>query len=334
MKLITLIVVLLLERFWPVLSRLRADRAAEQALHRARLRLADGLGQTLATGLLWLGLPLLVLGVLNIAPQGLMGALIYTGASLGVLLLLLAPRQAHHKVETLQRACTEEDAAAAQAAWAALASRASMAAAFAEPEPAPLPTPTPTPTPNEPVETPAHAAPKNTPPARQTLAERIIILGFREWFAVLFWFVLAGPAGALFYRLTDWFAHPPHLNNSADHTADGSCPRLAQWQAVMDWPAARVYAALLLLAGGFNRGLTAWIEGSTGEPANLAQKNIALIQRVGHAALELEREDACAPAVCLADQSQWIKAAAAIVLRSLLLGLGLVALLTLSSWIR
>lgn len=328
MKLITLIVVLLLERFWPVLSRLRADRAAEQALHRARRRLADGLGKTLATGLLWLGLPLLFLGVLNIAPQGLMGALIYMGGSLGVLLLLLAPRQAHHKVETLQRACTEEDAAAAQAAWVALAGRASMAAAFAEPEP------TSEPTPNEPVETPAHAAPKKTPPARQTLAERIIILGFREWFTVLFWFVLTGPAGALFYRLTDWFAHPPQSNSSADHTADGGCPRLAQWQAVMDWPAARVYAALLLLAGGFNRGLTAWIEGAPGENTSFANKNIALIQRVGHAALELEREDACAPAVCLADQSQWIKAAAAIVLRSLLLGLGLVALLTLSSWIR
>lgn len=324
MKLITLIFVLLLERFWPVLSRLRADRAAEQSLHRARQRLADGLGQTLAMGLLWLGLPLLVLGVLSIAPSGLIGALIYMLISLGVLLLLLAPRQAHHTVDTLQRACTEADAVGAQTAWAALAGRAETAFTFAATKPAQNEAV------NEAVDNTAEPAAKNKPNTLQTLAERIIILGFREWFAVLFWFVLTGPAGALFYRLTDWFAHPPQT----PHNADAGCPRLAQWQAVMDWPAARVYAALLLLAGGFNRGLGAWIEGATGENTHLAQKNIALIQRVGHAALELEREDDCAQAVCLADQSQWIKAAAAIVLRALLLGLGLVALLTLSSWIR
>ncbi len=320
MKLITLIIVLLLERFWPVLSRLRADRAAEQFLQRAHQRLAEVVGHTLATILLWLGLPLIVLGVLNVAPHGLMGALVYMAASLVVLLLLLAPRGAHHQVDALQRACAEEDAAGIQTAWATLAGNIELAGAFAASAP----------TEHEAIENAADAAPKNQLISVQTLAGRIIILGFREWFAVLFWFVLTGPAGALLYRLTDWFAHPPR----SDSLTDAGCPRMAQWQAFMDWPAARVYAALLLLAGGFNRGLTAWIEGATDENAHLAKKNTALIQRVGHAALELEREDDCVQTVCLADQSQWIKAASAIVLRALLLGLGLVALLTLSSWIR
>jgi AmpE protein len=326
MKLIILMIVLMLARSWPALRRWCADRAAERMIHRVRQRLSGVVGPTLAAVLIGLGAPLVLWGVITLAPQGLLGAIIYSLVSIAVLLMLVAPNQAHHQVEALQCACTEDNPAAADAALASLglapqfdgmAGRSSGADVMDD---------------STQDEFADSARPAQTLSA-QSLAERIITLGFHEWFAVLFWFVLAGPAGALFYRLTDWFARPQPASDESD-APDNGCPRLAQVQALLDWPAARVYAALLLLAGGFNRGLTAWIEGATGTQANWAQKNTALIQRVGHAALELEREDDCAQTVCLADQSQWIKAAAAIVLRALLLGLGLVALLTLSSWIR
>jgi AmpE protein len=332
MKLIILMSVLLLARTWAALRRWCADHAAERMMHRARQRLADVVGSAIATMLLWLGAPLVLWGVITLAPQGLFGALVYLAVSIAVLLVLVAPNQAHHQVEALQCACTEDNPAAADAALAALGLApqfdgrvASPLAADAVAEPA---------LDNGAPEAAAARAPSAQALTAQGLAERIITLGFHEWFAVLFWFVLAGPAGALFYRLTDWFARPQPASDESD-APDAGCPRLAQVQALLDWPAARVYAALLLLAGGFNRGLDAWLAGSSGAPDSLAQANRDLIQRVGHAALELEREDNCdTAAICLADQTQWIKAAAAIVLRALLIGLGLVALLTLSSWVR
>ncbi|MHB9020461.1 MAG: regulatory signaling modulator protein AmpE [Halothiobacillus sp.] len=303
MKLMALIVVMLLERFWPALSRWRADRAAERLIHRARTRLADVVGHPVATGILWLGLPIVLYGVLTLVDHGVMGVLAYIGISIVVLLLMLAPRQAHRHVDDLQRACEHDDEAAVHSALAQLAEGTAL-----------------------------ESEPIVEAWSTQTLAERIITLGFHEWFTVLFWFVLAGPVGALFYRLTDWFAQPPH--DSTEPNSSG-CMRLAQLQAWLDWPAARIYAVLLLLAGGFNRGLEAWLQGGDATQGTVAQHNSALIGRVGHAALELEREDDCDSATsCLADQSRWIKGATAIVRRSLLLGLGLVALFTLSSWIR
>ena len=330
MKLIILIVVLALARSWQALRRWCADHAAERLIDRARQRLADVVGQPAATGLIWLGAPLVLWGIISLAPSGLFGALIYLLVSLAVLLVLVAPNQSHHHVHALQRACAEDNPAAADAALASLG----LASAF-ESRPSHYSDSIEDPVPDE----AAHAeAAEPTPTAKnrsaQNLAERIITLGFHEWFAVLFWFVLAGPAGALLYRLTDWLGQPHPAINESDAPQAG-CPRLVQLQALLDWPAARVYAALLLLAGGFNRGLDAWLAGSGGAPDSLAQANQDLIQRVGHAALELEREDHCdTAAICLADQTQWIKAAAAIVLRALLIGLGLVALLTLSSWVR
>lgn len=201
----------------------------------------------------------------------------------------------------------------------------------------------------------------------QQLAERIIVLGFHEWFAVLFWFVVAGPAGALLYRLTDWLAQvpatpepvidsaeagvlvvddtltdePASVASDAAETPPIKTPvtvsdEFIRIQGWLDWPAARVYALLLLLAGGFNRGWSAWINGGTGlQDSSMAERNFHLISRVGHASLELEREDQCGDEQpCLADQSHWYREASAMVLRALMLGLGGVALITLSGWIR
>jgi len=299
MKLLILVVVMFLERFWTALDDLRAERSVENQILSLRDRLAKVLGSPIALGLIWIVFPLLFAWfftwLITLLGNSLFGPLIYLLVSIAVLLLLLAPRQTHQQVKTLQEACGQEDADTAAQCRAKLAEGTALDAQTATP---------------------------------QQLAERIIALGFHEWFVVLFWFVVLGPAGALFYRLTDWLAQPTSAESD-----ESNLPALVQ--AVLDWPVARVYAALLLLAGGFNRGLDAWVNGWDAADATLAQKNAALVGRVGHAALELEREDDCADgAVCLADQSRWYKNAAAIVLRALLIGLGVVAVLTLSGWLQ
>lgn len=291
MKLLILIVVMVLERFWTALDDWRADRAVENQVMDLRVRLAKVLGSPIALGLVWIVFPLVIAWLVSSLSHSLFGLLIYLLVSIVVLLLLLAPRQTHQQVKALHEACGQEDAAGVAQCRAKLAEGTALDAETA---------------------------------TTQQLAERIIALGFHEWFAVLFWFVVFGPAGAVFYRFTDWLAQPV--------SREPNMP--ARVQAILDWPVARIYAALLLLAGGFNRGLDAWINGGDEGETSLAQKNASLVGRVGHAALELEREDDCGDgAACLADQSRWYKNASAIVLRALLIGLGVVAVLTLSGWL-
>ncbi|MDD3576832.1 MAG: regulatory signaling modulator protein AmpE [Halothiobacillus sp.] len=294
MKLLILIVVMVLERFWTTLDDMRADRAIENQVLSIRDRLSKTLGAPLTLGLIWIVFPLLIAWLMSSLGSSPFGLIFYLLISIVVLLLLLAPRQINQQVTALHEACEHEDEAGAAHCRAKLAEGTSLDAETA---------------------------------TTQQLAERIIALGFQEWFAVLFWFVVFGPAGAVFYRLSDWLARPTS-------TESGGMNLPGRVQAVLDWPVARLYAVLLLLAGGFNRGLDAWINGGDENEASLAQKNAALVGRVGHAALELEREDDCAEGeACLADQSRWYKNASALVLRALLIGLGFVAMLTLSGWL-
>lgn len=337
MKLIVLLLVLALERFWRQLVSWRADRQAERAFSRVCQALGDVIGMKPAAIVLWLALPALVWWFVDTVGTGFWNVVLYIVFSLLVLVAILAPRLAHVRAQALAAACQSGDEAQA------LQEREELTAG----------------TPLE-----------STTARPQQLAERIVVLGFHEWFAVLFWFVVAGPAGALLYRLTDWLAQPRSAavptetvaaaeaegvlvvdDTLTDQPADApdaeaiSPPNeqpvsvsdeFQRIQGWLDWPAARVYALLLLLAGGFNRGWSAWINGGTGlSDSTMYARNQHLIGRVGHASLELEREDDCGDAQpCLMDQSRWYKDASAMVLRALMLGLGGVALITLSGWIQ
>ena len=63
--------------------------------------------------------------------------------------------------------------------------------------------------------------------------------GYQRWFAVLFYFVLLGPAGALAYRLLQLCRH----NFESDLTE--------QYIAVADWVPSRLLAAAFALSGDF-----------------------------------------------------------------------------------
>ena len=155
MKLLILIVVMVLERFWTTLDDMRADRAIENQVLSLRDRLSKVVGAPLALGLIWILFPLLVAWFMSSLGSSLFGLLIYLLISIAVLLLLLAPRQMNQQVKALHEACSEEDEEGAAQCRAKLAEGTAM-----DPETA----------------------------TTQQLAERIIALGFHEWFAVLFWF--------------------------------------------------------------------------------------------------------------------------------------------------
>jgi AmpE protein len=71
-------------------------------------------------------------------------------------------------------------------------------------------------------------------------------LGFERFFAVVFWFVALGPAGAFAYRFTQlWLQRTPHKT-------------LAHWLWVIEWPAIRTLGLSYAITGNFGGCINAW----------------------------------------------------------------------------
>lgn len=320
MKLIALVVVLFIERLWDQVARWRAQRFAERGFMRLYRELRGTLGASVTRWLILIPAPLILWWGVGFDSGGLIGLLV----ALIVLFVILAPRHAHEAAAELREACAEENPERAAQLRAGLLEHSRIDPATAN---------------------------------RRVMAERIVVLGFDEWFAVLFWFVVAGPGGALLYRLADWVVQAESSardeqksTEASEEDPDEESPeQLVEPQArstipeylraILGWPAARVYAALLMIVGAFNRGLSAWIDDENagnlqGGRTPMEAGSLGLIARVGHAALDLEQDDRCAEdEVCLADQAGWYRSASAIVLRTLMAWLGVVALVTFAGWI-
>lgn len=73
--------------------------------------------------------------------------------------------------------------------------------------------------------------------------------GFERMFAVLFWFFLLGPLGALMYRLVFLQAHGNQKNALA-----------ARWLWIIEWPAVRVLGISFALTGNFGGCFARWKE--------------------------------------------------------------------------
>ncbi|MFP4251209.1 MAG: hypothetical protein ACLFRM_01085 [Guyparkeria sp.] len=302
MKLLVLILVVAIDRFLEFFQRWRSERWPHRATVEVFDTLAGMIGDTTARLLVWLLLPVVLLAWLGAGGNGWIGWVV----SLLVLLLVITPRNTSEINRQLLDAAGQDDQETVEAARRVLFDG-----------------------------TPVDPATATT---RQT-GERIIVLAFSEWFLVLFWFVLLGPAGALFYRLTEWLAQEPV--GDADETDDSGWVR--RWQrkahALLVLPAAPVFTVLMLLAGSFQRGLNAWRGDASqgwehGALDTWEAGSIGLIARVGHAVIDIERADECLDEnACLADQRTWYRAAHAIVWRALLFGMALVAVLTMIGWV-
>jgi AmpE protein len=114
-----------------------------------------------------------------------------------------------------------------------------------------------------------------SPPEVHRLVQRgFFYEGYQRWFAVLFYFVLLGPAGALAYRLLQLSRHSfePEL--------------VEKCLFVVDWVPARVLAAAFALTGDFVGSRDDLMESAVDGSLGAAH----LLQRVGRAALDMDDE--------------------------------------------
>ena len=86
------------------------------------------------------------------------------------------------------------------------------------------------------------------------LVEGVFNGALRRWFGPLFWFLLLGPAGALLYRISAL------LGSDSAHADTPTAQRdAARWLlAVLDWPVAQLMTFALALAANFDAVFGAW----------------------------------------------------------------------------
>lgn len=133
-------------------------------------------------------------------------------------------------------------------------------------------------------------------------------------FAVLFWFALLGPLGALFYRLT---CHT--LQHSTSQTLSLAARRL---EAILSWAPVNLTAFSFALAGDYESVKHAWR--SKPRQFDLASCNYHTLIEAGLGAVR-DCEDPDKETGC-------VRALRALVLRSLVIWLAFIAILTLIGW--
>lgn len=84
--------------------------------------------------------------------------------------------------------------------------------------------------------------------------EAVFRAALRRWFAVLLWFCVAGPAGALLYRLTVLATTSP----SPEAAAERARVILDTLRAVLEWPAVQLMVLALAIVGDVASVAAAW----------------------------------------------------------------------------
>jgi AmpE protein len=143
-------------------------------------------------------------------------------------------------------------------------------------------------------------------------------------FAVLFWFAVLGPLGALIYRLGGLLKVP------AEDRPESLMAASARLQALMDWIPARLIALGYGLVGSFDAAFAVLTRSLPGTWQNMGEENRNLLREAGAEALQLDhvRGDLDDPA----ELDALVQRADGLILRTLVVFLAVLALVTLAGW--
>jgi membrane protein required for beta-lactamase induction len=154
-------------------------------------------------------------------------------------------------------------------------------------------------------------------PDQQTsdVTRAILHVANERIFAVIFWFVIIGPVGALLYRLTTNLSKQDSENDSLNAVA-------ILFQAVLSWVPARMLALGYALTGHFDGAWQAYR--NRPYESDLALENYDVLVNTGMGALRDHEAT---------DEISSIISAKNLVVRSILIWIAMLALLTLGGWL-
>lgn len=163
-----------------------------------------------------------------------------------------------------------------------------------------------------------------------SLAEAVVINGLRRWFAVLFWFLLLGPLGAVLYRLLALLVEGPLLPRLPSASANSGKILLA----LLEWPVAQLMTFSMALVGNFDTVLRAWREAQ----GNRWSLQPLFLGAVARASVSAELRDEAHDYTDVGLVPVWrrlpeVRDAMSLVWRILLLWMAVLAALVIAGWV-
>ncbi|WAJ69472.1 beta-lactamase regulator AmpE [Catenovulum adriaticum] len=157
----------------------------------------------------------------------------------------------------------------------------------------------------------------NSEQAGETLGEALIWVNFRHYFAVIFWFVILGPAGAILYV----FARNLAKNSQIDENQNWLSQASLRLFEILVWVPARLTGFAFLFVGHFSKALPVWFAGLT----QLKKGSRVYLAQVAKAAEPIDVPESD----CLTEPCLMLKLAK----RALLFLLSVIAVLTLAGYL-
>jgi len=159
------------------------------------------------------------------------------------------------------------------------------------------------------------------------VVEGILVAAHERWFGVIFWFVILGPLGAVWYRLACVLRDKCQRQAEEDAFKDAAL----LMHHILAWIPVRLTLLSYALTGSFGDTLEALRKEDYGWKSDWLVNNLLLLIHGGLGALQLEQELA-------ADETRvvgasHVRAALGLVLRTLILVITLIAVLTLGAWV-
>lgn len=164
------------------------------------------------------------------------------------------------------------------------------------------------------------------------MMQGVLVSSNERLFAVLFWFVLLGPAGAVLYRAVQSL-HGMQLQTQATEEPQDemgfaiSTLRLLQ---ILDWLPSRLLALTYGLSGSFEDALQEWREYSEQTPLSSLQLGNEALAHAGAGALCVSRYEKGDDEEMVELEPELVRSARALVLRALVTWCIVLALTTLS----
>ncbi|MDH5378216.1 MAG: regulatory signaling modulator protein AmpE [Gammaproteobacteria bacterium] len=153
----------------------------------------------------------------------------------------------------------------------------------------------------------------------RTMAENLFVLAHERIFALLFWFLILGPFGAVVYRA---LRRASEKLGSAEESKDSWVHQLAYLAA---WPSSRLLSIIYGVTGNFVEGVAGFKNKGKDCSAYWTDPNDRVLVCSGSGAIGLKTDqDTLDTGV--------IRGAIALIRRSILFFVGLIALMTLSGW--
>jgi AmpE protein len=162
------------------------------------------------------------------------------------------------------------------------------------------------------------------------LVEAVFNGALRRWFGPLLWFLLLGPAGAFAYRIIALLAiDPAHADAPIAQRED------ARWLlSLLDWPVAQLMTFALALAANFDAVFGAWRDWHAGG----VRLDTGFLGAAGRASVDIEiaDDDTDLPdgsALAATPALLELRDAMSLVWRMLLLWLAVIALFVIAHWL-